>query len=634
MTIFTGTDGNDILTGNDGNNWLNGGAGHDVLTGGGGADVFVVDHGARSWRTTNWVMDFEQGRDKLQMGSDPVWYQGIDTTGDGAVDSTAVYHQAHGRSNYTDPKSHPVLAVLKGFTGRLTVDDFVTGGGRPSKVTEIRQDFTGTDSADILTGNDGNNILAGRGAADVLDGGGGADTADYSASNAGVRVDLSDGAGAGGHAEGDTLISIENVTGSYHADILTGDAGANVLEGGGANDRLVGGAGADRLDGGGGTDTADYSASDAGVTVNLGGSKTGGYITASGGHAEGDRLRNIENLIGSSYDDILTGGGGANILQGGAGADRLDGGRGRDTADYSASDAAVNVDLSTGATSGGHAKEDRLTNIENLTGSRHNDTLTGDGGANILQGGAGADRLDGGEGADTADYSASDAAVTVDLSTGATSGGHAEGDILTGIENLTGSRRNDTLTGDGGANILEGGRGDDTLTGGAGADRLDGGAGRDTADYSASDAGVTVDLSTGATSGGHAEGDILTGIEHVTGSHYDDILIGDGGVNILSGGDGNDTLSGGRKIDILVGDWGVDTVDYSASDAGVTVDLGQPTKWGGFIRPSGGHAEGDRLRDIENVTGSVHDDVLTGDAQNNRITRRQGGRQAQGRRRS
>ena len=704
---FTGTDGADILTGNDGNNRLDGGTGHDRLTGGWGADVFVVNDGARSWQSASWVTDFEQGRDTLHMGSYQVWYQKIDTTGDGAVDSTAVYHQAHGRSNYTDPKNHPVLAVLKGFTGTLTVDDFVTGGGRPTKVTAItRQDFTGTDGADILTGNDGNNILAGRGGADILDGGGGADTADYSASDAGVTVDLSTGAVSGGHAAGDRLTNIENVTGSRHSDTLTGDGKANVLKGGEGSDRLSGGAGADRLDGGAEDDTADYSASDAGVRVDL---STG---AGSGGHAEGDTLTNIENLIGSRHSDTLTGdaranvlegGGGGDRLSGGAGGDRLDGGGGDDTADYSASNAGVRVGLSTGAGSGGHAEGDTLTNIENVTGSNYNDILTGDDGNNVLEGGRGWDRLIGGRGADTlrggdgddtlsggagadrldgggrfdaADYSTSDAGVTVDLSTGAASGGHAEGDILTSIEDVTGSRHNDTLTGDGKVNILKGGVGDDRLSGGGnddrlyggedndtlsggrgrdklyggkdndtlngggdgdwlyggeggdrlsgggGADRLDGGVGEDTADYSTSDAGVTVDLGGPKTktggyvyitaSGGHAEGDTLTNIENLTGSRHSDILTGDAGANVLKGGGGSDRLSGGGGADRLDGGTGEDTADYSASDAGVNVNLST-----GAV--SGGHAEGDRLTNIENLAGSRHNDTLIGDARANAL---------------
>ena len=107
---------------------------------------------------------------------------------------------------------------------------------------------------------------------------------------------------------------------------------------------------------------------------------------------------------------------------------------------------------------------------------------------------AGADTLSGGAGVDEADYSASGAGVNVSLATGTGSGGDAAGDLLTGIENLTGSDQADVLTGDASDNVLDGGAGDDALASGLGADTLIGGAGVDTADYSDSDAAVTVDL--------------------------------------------------------------------------------------------------------------------------------------------
>ncbi len=116
-----------------------------------------------------------------------------------------------------------------------------------------------------------------------------------------------------------------------------------------------------------------------------------------------------------------------------------------------------------------------------MIGSDYADTLTGDTGANVLEGGGGADILDGGAGTDTASYAGSSAGVTVDLGAGTASGGDAQGDVLSNIENLTGSAYADTLTGDTGANVLDGGAGDDTLYGGAGDDSLRGGLGDDTA---------------------------------------------------------------------------------------------------------------------------------------------------------
>ena len=102
-------------------------------------------------------------------------------------------------------------------------------------------------------------------------------------------------------------------------DSFIGGDQADSISGGAGDDLLEGGAGADTLDGDAGSDTASYANSSAGVTINL------GDETASGGDAEGDELRNIENLVGSDFDDVLTGDDGANVLEGGGGADTLDG---------------------------------------------------------------------------------------------------------------------------------------------------------------------------------------------------------------------------------------------------------------------------------------------------------------------
>jgi len=123
-------------------------------------------------------------------------------------------------------------------------------------------------------------------------------------------------------------------------------------------------------------------------------------------------------------------------------------------------------------------------NLENLTltgstaingtGNTLDNTITGNSGNNTLIGGAGSDTLIGGGGIDTASYSGSAIGVTVSLVTGVTgSGGDAQGDTLSGIENITGSALNDTLTGDTNANTLIGGDGADSLIGGAGSDKLD-----------------------------------------------------------------------------------------------------------------------------------------------------------------
>ena len=115
-----------------------------------------------------------------------------------------------------------------------------------------------------------------------------------------------------------------------------------------------------------------------------------------------------------------------------------------------------------------------------------------------------------------------------------------------GADTLNGDEGNDILNGGAGNDILNGGEGDDTLDGGPGADTLDGGAGSDTASYQNSSAGVLVRLHDArAVKLGDAEGDTLTGIEHLIGSEFNDILAGDGEDNILEGGNGDDLLYGG-----------------------------------------------------------------------------------------
>ncbi|MDY0307766.1 MAG: calcium-binding protein, partial [Desulfovibrionaceae bacterium] len=215
---------------------------------------------------------------------------------------------------------------------------------------------------------------------------------------------------------------------------------------------------------------------------------------------------------------------------------------------------------------------------------RNNDTLFGS-----LR----AELLDGKLGMDMVDYSASKAAVDVDLTRATQKGGHAEGDTLVGIENVMGSAFDDIMAGDGYANRLWGGvgndtlfgrAGDDMLIGGAGADLLDGGTGSDTADYSASTSWVNVDLNlataqVGGGNGNHALGDMLVDIENLTGTNdavHGDMLVGDAWHNILSGllgddtligGNGNDTLIGGAGNDLLQGGAGDDLIHAGAGDA-------------------------------------------------------------------
>ncbi len=310
--------------------------------------------------------------------------------------------------------------------------------------------INGLGGSDILTGNGGNDLLDGGAANDTLRGGAGADTlrggagadalaggadndiADYSTSGSGVTVNLQTGAASGGAAAGDTFVSIEGITGSAFNDVLTGrDLVFDALNGGDGNDTLSGGIGSDSMSGGAGVDTLDYSLSPNAVDIRL---FSG---AASGGAANGDFFSGIENIVGSSRTDTLVGDDGVNFIWGGAGAETI---TGRDGADH-------------------------------LFGEAGNDVLLGGSGDDVLIGGAGADSLGGGVGADTADYSASAAAVNVNLQTGAGVGGDAQGDVYFSVDNVIGTSAADMIVGrNGWDNVLDGGASADAMSGGTGND--------------------------------------------------------------------------------------------------------------------------------------------------------------------
>lgn len=116
----------------------------------------------------------------------------------------------------------------------------------------------------------------------------------------------------------------DTVNGLDGNDTLNGGNGNDILNGGEGNDTLIGASGNDALNGGNGQDTADYSLAGAAVTVNLAAG------TASGG-AGNDTLNSIEEVRGSTFNDVITGDANANVLRGGGGIDTLNGAGGNDT---------------------------------------------------------------------------------------------------------------------------------------------------------------------------------------------------------------------------------------------------------------------------------------------------------------
>jgi hypothetical protein len=201
---------------------------------------------------------------------------------------------------------------------------------------------------------------------------------------------------------------------------------------------------------------------------------------------------------------------------------------------------------------------------DTLTGQQGRDVITGNAGNDIISGLAGNDSLDGGDGNDQ----------------------------------ISGGDGHDTVLGQAGADRLEGGAGNDTLSGGAEDDLLFGGDGNDNL---SGDAGADGERAAGTESWRGFKKVGLAGGEGKAG------LSGGAGNDILNGGGGDDYLDGGAGADQLIGGAGFDGVDYSGSNAAVTVNLATGTA-------SGGTAQGDTLSGIELVQGSAHNDTITGSA--------------------
>jgi Ca2+-binding RTX toxin-like protein len=553
--IYNGTGGVDTLYGAGHGETVNFGAGDDVVYAQGGDDFIYIDAGTD-------IMDGGAGRDTMVFTRAMVadWQAGVLDAYIGA-DAWANWEAIQGSAgdDRIGTNSWGFAVELRGGAGNDVLATGVAGVVGDTLLGEEGNDqLNGGAGADVMRGGAGNDVYVIDTAADVVDesvaGSGGSDTV-----QAGFSFSLAASATLLGQVENLVLLggAAINGTGNALANTLMGNSGANTLQGLAGNDVLDGGAGADILRGGAGDDTYVVGSATDVVDESVAGS--GGIDTVRAWF--GFSLAASARLLGQVENLVLLGGAGIN----GTG------------------NAAAN----------------------SLVGNSGANTLQGLAGNDTLRGGAGADRLDGGAGIDTASYYAGTMGVAANLATGVGSGGEAQGDVLIGIENLSGSQGNDSLIGSSGANTLQGWSGADVLRGGAGADRLDGGAGIDTASYYTGTVGVAVNLATGVGSGGEAQGDILIGIETLSGSQGNDSLVGSSGANTLQGWNGADVLRGGAAADRLDGGAGIDTASYYTGTVGVAVKLATGVG-------SGGEAQGDILIGIENLSGSQGNDSLEG----------------------
>ncbi|KQV56489.1 MULTISPECIES: hypothetical protein [unclassified Caulobacter] len=588
-----GTKFNDTLTGDAKDNYLWGDAGDDKLYGGagddhlsGGVGVNIIDGGA-GFDTVDYAFSDVGVTINLNMGAPPVgggplvgdWLTSIEAAMGSAYDDE-ITGNADENYLFGDAGDDQLYAVggndtLDGGDG----DDYLVGSAN--------------STGDLLIGGAGNDSLnVGPGSATVIDGGDGDDwlhvsppvSSGFLAMTIDLRITGDQEVVSGVHV---TMSGVENASGGAGNDHLIGDAKDNVL---------LGGRGDDILDGGAGSDTVSYA--DDGllgsVIIDLGKS-----VQSLGDGRGTDTLISIENVIGTSGDDTITGNAAANHLQGAdgddwilavGGNDVLEGGAGADWL-------IASKDNTAGDKLFGGTGDDILYTMQaavTLDGGDGNDIfdvahVANMAGTTLIEGGAGVDTLD------MRDAWGPSANLSIDLSIkGRQDVGQGQYLDVKGVENVWGGLGNDHLKGDAGDNLLQGGTGDDIL---------DGGVGVDIASYDDYNhyAGVTVDLRNAVQTQLNGRGtDTLISIEGVRGSAYADTLTGNGQDNIFIGGGGNDVIDGGA---------GVDTVSYlnDGEATGVWIDLQRTLQ----NLDKGAHGQ-DQLISIENVQGSNFDDGLWG----------------------
>ncbi|MCJ8190707.1 hypothetical protein MUY73_05035 [Sphingomicrobium aestuariivivum] len=535
--------------------------------------------------------------------------------------------------------------------------------------------YGGWGGNDIIHGEAGNDWIGASEGDDQFHGGDGFDLVEYrwlTWSGEGVEIDLSltEQVANGAHGT-DVLSGIEGVWATEFEDRLLGTGGNELLIGGEANHSgQAMGRNSDYIDAGGGDDMVwlgegdheahggtgvdflelrdqsqntndglgfEFSLAEQGTVQDTG----RGTVLATG----------FENLAGGIGNDLLTGDGEANVILGNMGDDTIYGGGGHDTI-YG--DNTVWMDengfvLTLWDAVDGASYNDVLyggDGDDTIYGERGNDEIhTGDGkdyayggeGDDTFYAGTGEDRLFGEDGDDTFYGNAGQLAVRAYGGDGNDTFHGTDGDDL-----FFGQNDNDVLNGGGGKDYLAGQAGDDEVYGGAGndlvrgdqgSDVLDGGSeadgtgGFDTLAYHFDWADMVIDLEAGTATSSRGETDLIANFEDVWGSNGNDQISGDGGSNWFIGFGGDDVIDGRGGDDLI--EVGTERRDFGNDG---TLDNGHLTVIGGADNDTlsfrqfngvsfslavlGAQLVGTgsvAASEVENLSGSIGNDVLTGD---------------------
>jgi Ca2+-binding RTX toxin-like protein len=526
----------------------------------------------------------------------------------------------------------------------------------------------------------GDDIVVGGAGRDAMSGGEGFDilNASLEQGSRGIQVDLEANFYWDSYGSQDKISEFEGVIGTNAADVIKGDDedntiisndGNDVIEGRGGNDKIDAGEGNDVVDGGEGDDVIDAGNGDNSV---VGGNGNDTIITGTGKDkidaGDGD-----DAIDAGNGDNTVSAGKGNDTVKTGTGKDKIDTDDGDDTVDSGAGDDTVTTGKGkdTVSTGDGNDTVDSGDDDDAVDAGNGDNTVTAGAGNDTVKTGAGKDKIEAGDGDDVVDAGEGDNTVSTGAGNDTVKAGKGKDKIDTGDGDdvvdagagdntvTTGKGKDTVKTGEGkdvidsgdDDDVVEAGAGDDSVTLGsgndkvflgAGNDKVDGGDGWDTVDYSkdTTKTGIKADLSKGEIKDGFGNTDKVGKVEIIRGGTHVDTFIGSddydifdgqsgndimkggkgtdelygvGGDDILEGGEDSDYLVGGDGNDVLDGGEGTDTTDYSdvGGVQGIIVDMEKGTVRGTYLN------ETDKLISIENVRGSIGDDVIKGDKNGN-----------------
>ncbi|MFN6565305.1 MAG: beta strand repeat-containing protein [Nostoc sp. ChiSLP01] len=710
-----GTISADTINGKAGNDTITGDAGNDTLTGGGGKDTFIYDFDSYTdiitdfggvGKGTNPTASVIAEVDTIQFIGEGLSARNLLLTQNGTnleitfegVFGTQVVLENFNLENLENLKASPTRPAIGNiiFDGQSSIIDSFnvldansteTSIGIKNAVTflnDLANKITALDNSnDVVNGQGGNDKIDGLSGDDLLRGGAGNDTLIGRADNDVVLGDTGDDSLEGG--QGNDLLNggegRDILRGDVGNDKLLGDNGDDVLLAGSGNDTLVGGTGSDRLI----IESLDYDSLAGNQLLN--GDDGNDTLSAEGYDSSYETVYVTGNntLNGGAGDDyfIVNFSKANNLLNGGtgndtffknySGNDTVDGGAGDDFLSYDYDSYYYNGDKGITSTFNAKTNTGSITlgtnqlsykNIERLAieATSYDDKIVGSNGDDTIKAGNGGnDTVDGGTGNDllVAPYYNATGGMTTVFNTTTNTGSIKAGTRLVRYKNIerlniTGTNYNDLIVGNDGNDTLDpGSGGNDTVDGGTGDDLL-------LAYYSAT-GGITTTFNATTNTGSITAGTRLVRYKNIerlniTGTNYNDLIVGNNGNDTLSGGNGgNDTIIGGRgndylnakysskfssKNNTLNGGTGDDTLDaqYSSTDnllsgeegndslfasgysSGIIeYDRGSPSIY--FYQTSGNNTlNGGAGNDSLNVDYSIGDNLLNGGDSNDYLT--------------